>query len=75
MGGLKLLSLWPEELFDHILSDLGWQSKSAPLHDLDLDLLGLFERRIFLPHWWHGRFSFESENDGICIIGKYRVEE
>ncbi len=68
-----MLSLRPEELFDEIPSDLGWQPESAPLHDPDL--LGLFERGIFLSHLWHGRLHFEYKIDGVGIIGKYQDEE
>ena len=68
-----MLSLWPEEIFDEMPSDLGFQPESAPLHDPDL--LGLFERRIFLPYLWHERLHFECKNDRIGIIGKYRDEE
>ena len=62
-----------KELFDEIPSDLGWQPESAPLHNPDL--LGLFERKIFLANLWQGRLHFECKNDEIGIIGKYRDEE
>ena len=72
MRGFKLLSLYTKELFNKILWDQVWQPESAPLYSPDL--LGLFERKIFLANLWHGRLHFECENDEIGIIGKYRDE-
>ena len=54
------------------MSDLDWHPEGAPLYSPDL--LGPFERDIFLANLWHGRLHFECENDGIGIIGKYRDE-
>ena len=63
----------PEEFFDEIPLDLGWQPESAPLHNPDL--LRLIEMKIFLANLWHGRLHFDCKNDGIGVIEKYRDEE
>ena len=62
-----MLSMWPEELFDEILSDLCLQPESAPLHSPDL--LGLFEKRIFWQICGVGDFFFAYRNDGVSGRG------